>query len=204
VDAPRLPYADLNLRQNPFGELTVDDWAALAQVEVDAIVAKLSDPKYVVQFVGEKGHGKTTHLLALRSRFTSAAYVHIPEGQRVQIPTGNPVLIDEAQRLTRWQQFSIFRPHAPLVLGTHHDFTKRLRLAGRTVETIHVQQSTDVHKLHRLVNARIAWARRTDGPLPSVTQQTAQELLQKFGPNIRGALHELYVTFQNLSQVCDV
>ncbi|MCP4511738.1 MAG: hypothetical protein GY826_35655, partial [Fuerstiella sp.] len=150
----RLPYAHLNLRRNPFGEFSEDERTALALVDVDAIITRLDDPQYVVQFVGEKGYGKTTHLLAIRSRLRDAGYVHIPEGERAPIPSGCPILIDEAQRLTCWQQLQVFRSNIPLVLGTHRDFHRQLRLAGRVVETIDVQQGTDVERLHRLLNAR--------------------------------------------------
>ena len=173
-------------------------------VDVDAIIARLNDPLYVVQFVGEKGYGKTTHLLAIRSRLHGAGYVHIPEGERVSMPSGCPLLIDEAQRLTRWQQFQIFRSNIPLVLGTHRDFHRQLRRAGRVVETIEVQQDNDVERLHRLLNARIRWVRRSDGRVPSITPETADSLRKEFGPDVRGILHQLYAVFQNLNEVADL
>jgi hypothetical protein len=43
VQQPRLPYAHLNLRRNPFGELTLEDWVTLADVEIDDTVAALSN-----------------------------------------------------------------------------------------------------------------------------------------------------------------
>ena len=199
-----LPYSHLNLRRNPFGEFSEEERTVLALVDVDAIITRLNDPHYVVQFIGEKGYGKTTHLLAIRSRLHDAGYVHIPEGERATIPSGRPILIDEAQRLTRWQQFQLFRSNIPLVLGTHRDFDRQLRLAGRVVETIEVQQGNDVERLHRLLNARIQWVRRCDGQVPSITPETADRLRKEFGANIRGILHQLYAVFQNLNEVADV
>ncbi len=199
-----LPYAHLNLRRNPFGEFSEDERTALARVDVDPIIARLNDPRYVVQFVGEKGYGKTTHLLAIRSRLPGAGYVHIPEGERAAVPSGCPILIDEAQRLTQWQQFQVFRSNTPLVLGTHRDFQRKLRRAGRVVETIEVEQGTDTERLHRLLNARIEWVRRGDGQMPSITLPTADNLLKEFGPNIRGILHQLYTAFQNLNEITDL
>lgn len=200
MTATGLPYSHLNLRRNPFGELTFDDWAALALVDVDPIAVRLQTLRAVVQFVGEKGNGKTTHLLALASRLPAATYVHLPEGQRTQIPPGDLLLIDEAQRLTHWQRYRVFRSSATLVLGTHQDFTPALLRAGRTVHTVEVWRDTDAIRLHQIVNARIAWAKRDVGAIPEVSLETVEKLLLKFGPNIRGALHELYVTFQNLQE----
>ena len=82
-----LPFSHLNLRRNPFGELTAAERTRLAIVEFDAALQHLKSPRSVVQVVGEKGYGKTTHLLALAAQFSEHAYVHIPEGQRATIPT---------------------------------------------------------------------------------------------------------------------
>ena len=62
---PPLPYACINLRRNPFGDLDLAERAELAIVDVASIIARLDNPRYAVQFVGDKGCGKTTHLLAI-------------------------------------------------------------------------------------------------------------------------------------------
>ena len=114
----QLAFLHLNLKRNPFGEITEDERARLAVVDIDRILAALQNPHCAVQFLGEKGYGKTTHLIALRSRLSGAGYVHIPEGETRPLPEGNPIMIDEAQRLTWWQQKTLFRKKVPLVLGT--------------------------------------------------------------------------------------
>ncbi|MBI84774.1 MAG: hypothetical protein CMJ81_16400 [Planctomycetaceae bacterium] len=195
-----LPYSHLNLRRNPFGEFSVDERVALADVDIARFDGFFNDPAAVVQFVGEKGYGKTTHLLAIRGRFAEAGYVHIAEGQRASIPVGRPLLIDEAQRLTWWQQWSVFRARVPLVLGTHRDFTGLLVRAGRRVTTIAVQNCMHPARLARLLNARIGWVRRADGPVSRIRVETAARLLEQFGPDIRRIQHELYGIFQNMNQ----
>lgn len=199
-----LPFAHLNLRRNPFGEFSADDCAALAEVDVDPYVAFLSRADAAVQFVGEKGYGKTTHLLALRARFVEAGYVHIAEGERGVIPTGSPLLIDEAQRLTRWQRLWMFRARVPLVLGTHVDFEEPLRRAGRRVTTVPVAREMNPQRLARILNARIDWVRRGEGPVPHVRVETAAGMLERFGPDVRRILHELYLSFQHMRTIHDV
>jgi hypothetical protein len=199
-----LPFAHLNLRRNPFGEFTTEETEALAHVDIDDVVAKLSRPGFAVQYIGEKGYGKTTHLLAICAQFPDAGYVHIPEGERVELPAGTPLLIDEAQRLTWRQRRQVFRSTMPLVLGTHVDFRRMLVRAGRDVETFSVDRQMDAERLCALLNARIIRVRRNDGRLPRIRLETARRLLQQFGPNVRRILHELYVTFQSLSRIQDV
>jgi hypothetical protein len=199
-----IPFAHLNLRRNPFGQFSPEEIALLADVQLDEVFAQMDDPRCAVQFVGEKGYGKTTHLLAIRARFPAAGYVHIAEGTRARIPRGRPLLIDEAQRLTWTQRRWVFRPGVPLALGTHRDFRGALVRAGRRVETIEVGKRMNPERLHGLLNARVSWVRRCDGPLPAIRPETARRLLAQFGPDVRRIQRELYVTFQNMSRIENV
>ncbi len=195
-----LPFAHLNLRRNPFGEFSVKEWTALADVDVLEFDDFLMEPGATVQFVGEKGHGKTTHLLAIKSRFARSGYVHIPEGERAAVPPGNPILVDEAQRLTWWQQRQLFRSRAPLVLATHRDFSPELIRAGRQLRTVTVSERMSAQRLTRILNARIEWVRRGQGPVPSVSFESAGRLLSRLGPDIREIMFEMYKKFQDLPE----
>ena len=199
-----LSFARLNLRQNAFGELSSLERAALAVVDVEHVVARLNNPGYAAQFVGQKGCGKTTHLLAIRDKFPLAGYVHIPEGERRALPDGCPLIVDEAQRLTRLQRFRLFGQKVPLVLGTHQDFGRALRRAGRTVETLSVGSRMDPDRLHVLINRRIRWFRRGPGPVPWVSRATAERILARCGPDLRAIEGLLYHRFQEMREVDDV
>ena len=200
-----LPFSHLNLRRNPFGELTAAERTALAVVDCGEALRHLALPRAVVQVTGEKGFGKTTHLLALAAHFADKAYVHIPEGQRAAIPeTGEPLLIDEAQRLTLTQRWQTFRSDRRLILGTHTDYERALRRADRPILTIAANQFTNELRVHTLLNARIHAVRRDDGPIPSITISTASKLFAKFGSDIRSIEHSMYDTFQQLRSIQDV
>ena len=200
-----LPFSHLNLRRNPFGELTAEERTALAIVEIGPALQHLTQPRAAVQFIGEKGYGKTTHLLVLATQFGHGTYIHIPEEQRVSVPsTGDPLLIDEAQRLTRIQRWLIFRSRRRLILGTHEDFELPLCRAGRPVLTIAADRFTNEVRVHTLLNARIRSARRSAGLIPSVTLRTASKLFTQFGSDIRSIEHSMYQTFQLLRDIQDV
>lgn len=200
-----LPFFHLNLRRNPFGELTAAERTTLAIVECDAALQHLKSPRSVIQVVGERGYGKTTHLLALAAQFPENAYVHIPEGQHAAIPAqGEPLLIDEAQRMTRVQQWTTFRSQRRLVLGTHSDFEPALRRAGRPVLTIAANQFTDATRVQNLLNARIESVRRDAGSIPQISEATASLLFKQYGSDIRSIEHSMYLTFQQLRSVQDV
>ena len=63
---PASPYHRFQVHRNPFGELTRSERAALAVIDrLDDYHQHLHKPLAALQFVGECGFGKTTHLLAL-------------------------------------------------------------------------------------------------------------------------------------------
>lgn len=201
---PALPFAHLNLRCNPFGEVELADRADLAVVDVEAYVDRLRQSNFAVQFIGEKGYGKTTHMLALLRHFPAAAYVHIGEGERPALPDSNPLFVDEIQRVPFRRRWRTFRRPAALVLGTHRDFQFELKAAGREVITVRPADALDCQRLLRILNRRIAWARRAAGPVPRVTSETAQELLGRYGSDVRAMEAALYDRFQELDGLHDV
>jgi hypothetical protein len=200
-----LPFSHLNLWRNPFGEFTVAERTAIAIVDCGQAVRHLNQDRAVVQVIGEKGFGKTTHLLSIATYFSANAYVHIPERQRVAIPaSGEPLLIDEAQRLTILQRWQCFRSQRRLILGTHSNFEAQLRRAGRPVLTVAADQFTNETLVHKLLNARIEFSRRNTGSIPSITIETARKLFKQFGSDIRSMEHTMYSIFQQLRDIRDV
>jgi hypothetical protein len=123
----QLPYAHLNLRRNPFGELLLEERAKLAMVEVSRLVEKLRLPGFVVQFIGEKGYGKTTHLLALKEYFPDAPYFHFPENRKIPpIPSAPVLFLDETQQLPRRLRKRLFRRNSAFAISTHEDHSNHV------------------------------------------------------------------------------
>ncbi len=203
-ETSRLPFAHLNLRRNPFGEIPLGDRAALAVVDVEEHVRRLRQGGYAVVFLGDKGRGKTTHLLAIRQRFPRAAYVHVGEGEQPRIPRGNPLLIDEVQRLTRRRRRRVFRRGVSLVLGSHEDVSGELRDAGFEVQSVEAGAMLDAERLRDMLNRRIVAARRYAARVPRVSDATARAMLDRFGDDVRAIEWHLYERFQDLSDIRDV
>jgi hypothetical protein len=202
--SPGLPFAHLNLRRNPFGEVDIHRRAEFAVVDIDGFVDRLREPNFALQFIGEKGHGKTTHLMALLPHFPDATYLHIGEGERPTIPRGKPLFIDEAQRVGPAERRRINRRGVPLVFGTHRNFQRELERNGREVVTVTPGDYVDVNRVLKILNRRIQWARRGPGDVPAITVATAQAMIALHGANIRAIEAKLYDIFQNLDAVRDV
>ena len=199
-----LPFAHLNLRRNPFGEVEPTELAELAVVDVQRHVRRLSRPGYAVQFLGEQGRGKTTRLVAVRRHFPDAPYVLIGEGERPRIPVGHPLFVDEIQRFSSWRRRRLFRRPVSLALGTHEDVSAELARAGFDVETVEVGGSADAGRLCEIAGRRIEAARRGPGRVPQLGRETAQALIDRFGDDLRTIQARLYDVFQRLEGIEDV
>ena len=203
-----LPYAHLNLRRNPFGELPVEERPARAIVAIERWLAPLrSESRFALQVLGERGNGKTTHLLALRAQLPEATYRHIGEGERVParaIRRGLPTIIDESQRLSPRACRRVFARGGPLLLGSHRDHADELRREGYEVETIYPAAMLDRPRLIAILDERIESSRRGPGPVPGLDAAVIDALRRRFATNVRAMEHCLYEIFQTLTEIRDV
>ena len=206
----QLAFAHLNLRKNPFGALTTAESQRLAEVDLAETLAFLRQPiqqnapPAAVQFMGRQGSGKTTHLLALLAAMPGAVYSPIPIGQPPQIRTdGDPVLIDDAQWLTRNLRKQLFRSQHRLVMATHADYTVELLHAGRPLLTLSSETTTDSDTLRRRLNARIEAVRRGPGSIPVISEEIATLAWTKHGPDLRSVIKRLFHVFQQLRSPVD-
>lgn len=199
-----------NLFRNPFGELTRSERAELAVVNTDAILAAICvspsggnearfRPLTAYQLIGECGRGKTTQMLAIAKQFPSASYVYLPEDQPCPaIPVGEPLLIDEAQRLPWRVRRKVFSSSATLVLATHKNLAPALRRSGYTVTTERIGLSLSPSQLAEILNRRLKASRRDpQAACPLVTVDVAADLIRRFGTDVRGIEGYLYDIVQS-------
>jgi hypothetical protein len=200
-----LAFAHLNLRRNPFGELTDTERAALAVVEIDAEVDWLRTPRRALQIIGDSGRGKTTHLLAFAARFPGSPLVRVRDGDPPSIPDeANPLLIDEVQFLPPRLRRRLWTRPTSFVLGTHHELGEELARAEVEVRTLRPAEHLTAERLHRALASRVEAARRAPGPIPTIGERLVIELRSRFGSDLRKAEHFLYDRFQTLPEVTDV
>lgn len=201
----RLAYSHLNLRWNPFGTVDFDDVALLAVVQVDQYVQRLNRPGYALQFLGDCGRGKTTHLLALHDFFSQSPYIHFVEGAPIpEIPQAPLLFLDETQRLPRsLRKFIFSRPGVSFVIATHFDHSSEFKKASLDHDSL-VLKGLSVTRLAQIVQRRIEWARRSPGPVPSVPDSEIAKLIGLYGDDLGAILSRLYTEFQELKEVSHV
>lgn len=186
-------FSQLNLRCNPFGELSAEERGRLAVLNVDSIQPRRFQP---VQIIADVGHGKTTHLLALAHRVANALYEYVPCGSNSFHSRPGPdqlFLLDEAQRVRRSHLRSLCRFHPWLVFGTHEDLSPWCPHPLRTLQLT----TLSLEKLQQVVQARLLWARDPAiGDPPLVSAALLEELRSRHGANIRAIEDELYNRYQ--------
>ncbi len=192
------PWSQLNLSRNPFGELTGQERAELAIIDPSQFADMKFARKMAVEFIGDCGRGKSTRLRWLQSRLPSAIYVYLPEDEPIPaIPLGDPLLIDEAQRLTRAVKNRVFASGIPLVLGTHRSLRRSLRRHGYAVQSVRIGDRNTPELAREVLNRRIEASRLKTGPIPVISQADARKLSRRFGSDIRSMEHFLYERLQN-------
>ena len=191
------PFHRYHLFRNPFGELTREERADLAVADIGPWLAHLANRSSVVQFVGECGRGKSTHLLALAKQLPTARFIYIPEkGPSPTLPDIRPLMVDEAQRLSNRQRNHLARTGGPLVLGSHCDHTHLFQRHGLQVHTVFVAELVTPPAICTILNHRIEASRHQLGQVPSISMQFAVRLFEQFGSDMRGIEHYLYSQFQ--------
>jgi hypothetical protein len=196
------PFAHLNLRQNPFGSLERADWGNLAVLPfcLDSLAAELMEKKLALQFLGHAGRGKSTHLMAIHTRFADFAFTYIGPGQRPQLGRNAVLFVDEFQRLSAFRRRRAYRGRQSVVIGSHEDLTAELVNAGFETRTVQAG-GTSEKTLGEILHRRVRYFRRTAAPVPLVSDDAVHALHLKFGDDLRQITNGLYTTYQELSEV---
>lgn len=191
-----LAFEHLNLRWNPFGEPAPEDAARLAVVEVDQYVERLRRPGFALQYLGEAGRGKSTHLHALHEHFPEAPFVKFPEGvSPPSVPRAPLLFLDETQRMPPTMRRRVFTSKSSYVIGTHEDHTMEFTRAGLEYVSICLRGLTP-ERLAQIIERRIGWARRGPGLLPTVSQEEIEGLIATHEDDLSAILGQLYEEFQ--------
>ncbi|HIF51606.1 MAG TPA: hypothetical protein EYQ42_08805 [Thiotrichaceae bacterium] len=199
----QLPFAHLNLRFNPFGELTRQQRAVTAIVELEDLPEHFSKRRIAIQFVGKQGRGKSTHLIALHKQFNNSPYTQIYIGDKPTFNSNPFQFIDSIELLPASRRKKLYSSIKMLAITTHNDLTKELQSAGFKVISNIISVGNE-QKIKKIFDSRIELARRNIGSLPHIDINTVRTLITKFNDDIRAMEHHLYDVFQQLQEIGNV
>ena len=199
----RLPFAHLNLRFNPFGELTRKQRFEVAVVDISDLLSLLQKPKQAIQFVADHGRGKSTHLIALHTHFSKAPYTQLHSMDKPEFKHEPLHFIDSIENLSKSSRKKLYKKATSIAITTHIDLSKELFKAGYDVTTKEISLY-DPDLLKIALNKRIELARRSDKEIPCLNISAIQKLKRLFGDDIRSMETHLYEIFQLLDGVKNV
>lgn len=204
INAPQLVFSHLNLRFNPFGELSRLERAQVAVTDLGSLPMKILMPGTAVQIVGEHGRGKSSHLLALHAHMSQCAYTQIHTGDNPKFKKQDVQFVDSIENLGRFKRFCLYKRSRSIALTSHTDLSVELRNAGYTVLTRRIAQHCP-ERITAIFNRRIQLAQRDmREPVPLVSKKTVRGLIEEFGTDIRAIENQLYEIFQDLKVLKNV
>lgn len=199
-------FPSLHLWRNPFGELTRQERSVLAVCDLSEALQWLaqapSPGERIVEFIAPCGHGKSTHLHALAnsSQFANAVYVYVPPtGPYASFPDGVPLLVDEADRLPWLMRRKLFANRQVHAIAVHRSLQRGFARRGRCVLTIDVAIHGCADRLLAILNQRIIASESKPGLSPRLNLSHVNELIRRYGDDIRAMEDYLYEHFQQLT-----
>ncbi len=199
----KLPFIHLNLRFNPFGELTPDQRKELAVVNIDSLKASLNKEAVAIQFLADHGRGKTMHLLFLHRYYSSAEYIKIYQDDKPAFSMQAVRFVDSVENLSKKSRFDLYNKTSSIAFTTHTDLSGELTDAGFNVITQNICMD-DESILNQIFSRRIKYAQRNAGHVPVVNQLAIKKLKTLYGDDIRSMEAHLYELFQSLKRIENV
>lgn len=199
------PYAALGLERNPFHTEDIPaqqtDWQGVQAghwLERGHSVAPLPQQAKLVQLLGVKGAGKSSHLAHWRTQQSGPAHYYPPTGAaRWQLPPLAPICYwDEACRipppLLHWGLSQAARRGFTVCVGTHRDLSPQARRYGLQVQTIHLQ-GISAAEIVQWAAKRIASVQQASGIPFEIPKSLAEELARDAGGSWREIATQLHI-----------
>jgi len=204
---PYFPFHALGYQGNPFRAVTDAEWVELA-ILPESIEAVLKADEPYIQILGDKGHGKTTTLLALAARFYQdgwrTAYEHLEVGadhfttDLVGLEL-DVFLLDETQRLTRGERHRLLTSGlGHLVVAGHEDLTPLFAYFGLTLITVRFDTAPLFHVASVIARRLDYFALPGAVERVTISPEAIAYLHTTFGADLRRTEQVLYEVFESL------
>lgn len=200
------PYHKLGLRRNPF--IAPENLEIPSQLWLDFGVSQ-SPPianKLFIQIIGEKGAGKTSHLLHWQQETGGIYYYCQPDYHRWQLPPVQAIAYwDEADRIPLFFLFiSLLKArflNATIVVGTHKNLKIIPQLLGLKIETI-ILTTLNINNLLKWVEKHLEKERlsSTTPILWRITPVQAEEIVAKSQKSWRKAANYLHILLAKMAK----
>jgi len=192
---------DIEYFHNPFGGISDEELleVIIPKYDLEKSIELLSRPEPIIlQFVGKKGRGKTTHLRALYQLISnSKIYFLDHKGYRkITNPNNLNIFIDSVHHIPWRKRLQLWRQsNTSYVITTHSYRNIEFFLCNRTYKTIHFR-GLSLTKLESIIKKRISQYSTIEQNQIIINTNTLKILSTQYGDNIRGLLNFLYDRFK--------
>ena len=189
------------LDYNPFGGLTDEElkFVMSEQHDLSKMVEEIkASENFVIEFIGKKGRGKTTHLRRLAQLMPEAFYFNPDRHSTEEIDIDYPIiLIDSFHKLPLLKRQDIMKKHRGVIVHTDHvsRFAEYFFCGKKWKKYLFKGLNASVLKSVILGRLRVVLQDEDKNILLDESQ--IELLLNTFGDDFRGILNYLYRSYRD-------
>jgi len=192
---------DSKFKYNPFAGIDKEDikHVIILRFDVRLIVEKIrSEEKLLIELVGKKGRGKTTHLTYLQQH-TSEFPIYFLNArnnyyQEILNDMSDVVFIDSIHHLYLFQRINVFRVKRIVIFTTHYSRKHEYMMLNKASLKIKFK-GIDKETLKQLVIKRLQQASK-DTMTTTVNDAELERLILEYKDDYRAIVNHLYDKFQ--------
>jgi len=201
----KIQFSDIVLNENihyyhnPFGGVSNDELLYTIQPKYDIetwVTTLKEDTPKIIQFVGKKGRGKTTHLSVLHQYFPDMDIYYLDRiHKKIKSTKTNIVFIDSIHKIPIHKRISLWKKkNISYIISTHINKALEFKIAGRSYETYYFK-GIQLEELKQIIIHRVAIASNITPQEVSIQEKYINELILAFKDDFRGILNFLYDAF---------
>lgn len=192
----------IKFNYNPFGGLTTEELSKVLvpQIDLEQLLKEIDGKrKILIEFVGEKGRGKTSHLKMLHEQCSSSELFLLTRKavnfDEIDRTAGKVLLIDSIHHLNFWQRQKLYRSKQKIVLTTHTSRFLEYRMLKLDYRSYKFKGIAISH-LAKIIERRMSLA-ADPSQIIRIDESALQGLIDKYQDDYRSILHHLYQNFQS-------
>lgn len=193
---------EIRYKYNPYGGLTAEEQEKVLVPKID-FQQLLEDieqsEKILIEFVGKKGRGKTSHLKIINQLHPSSELFLLrtksKQFQEICESDKEVVLIDSIQHLNLKERLKLYRSKRKIVLTTHISRFleyKMVKIEYRTYRFAGIERS----HLSEILKRRLLLAAERQQEV-NINEKALDLLVDTYKDDYRSILHHLYKNFEH-------
>jgi len=190
----------IKFRFNPFGGLSTDELDQVIDPNIHLVKIKqllAQEKKLVVELVGKKGRGKSTHLKLLHRSVRDSTLFNLHQKQDVLDEIlkcdSSLIIIDSIHHLNLLERFKVYHLNKSIVFSTHFSRTFEFFFLKRVLMS-YTMKGISTKDLNSMIIERVRLASSFEGKV-QLNNQIIDQLLDQYGDDYRGILKDLYYRF---------